>query len=86
MIFLRLLLNSGLIIFIIGQAFPKKREREVKNDPDPTIKSSLQDYVTPLHYDIHIELQFLEVEPKNFSGKCIIYIKIDIMHTIINIV
>lgn len=87
MIFLRLLLNSALI-FIIGEAFLTKKEIEVKNDTDPiidsiinntTIKFSLQYYVTPLHYDIHIELQqFLEVEPKNFSGKCIIHIKIDI--------
>ncbi|KAL6446048.1 hypothetical protein ACFW04_001008 [Cataglyphis niger] len=45
---------------------------------DSTIKFSLQHYVTPLHYDIHIELQqFFKVEPKNFFGKCVIYIKID---------
>ncbi|XP_050449677.1 uncharacterized protein LOC126850576 [Cataglyphis hispanica] len=94
MIFLRLLLNSALI-FIIGEAFLTKKEIKVKNDSDSiidstndstidstidlTIKFSLQHYVTPLHYDIHIELQqFFKVEPKNFFGKCVIYIKIDI--------
>ncbi|XP_070155698.1 aminopeptidase N-like [Polyergus mexicanus] len=67
MIFLRLLLNSGLI-FIIGEAFPMIKKREVKDDPDPM--KFLQDHVTPLNYNIHIVLQqFLEAESKNFSGK-----------------
>lgn len=72
MMFLKLLLNSVLIF--IGET-AALINNNWENNSDLTTGHRLPDYIQPTHY--LLTFQFSNVEAKNFSGDCIVQIRIE---------